>query len=163
MDYLQDCASDSFWLGPPGPSHYDLGVGFKLSLLLLLVLLQSLWPLPAFSTTYLATIHIFPQHRHCEGLSQEINIPLSCLSLSVCIPQIDYLHKYTIFYHCQLFPQYTWPQLYFTTTYLGIVKNSHTKIQHPFPYLPCPCVAPPKNLIFAQLHNLWPMPTFLTT
>ena len=58
-----------------------------------------------FSTIYLATIHILPQHRHCKE------------------------HK-------------------------NLKSSFHTS--------PCLCVAPPQGT-FAQLHNLWTMPTFLTT
>ena len=86
----------------------------------------SLWPLPTFSPTNLTRLHNLPQHRHCEGLSHKFNIwypYLPCL----CVPPKLTICTVTVFYHCQLFPQYTWPQFIFYHN-IGIVKNSHIKI-----------------------------------
>ena len=97
--------------------------------------LHSLWPLPTFWTAYLAKLHILPQHRHCEGLLQEINIhfpySLVCVRVPPPPPTMDYLHKCIVFDHCQLFlqlfPQHTWPEFIFCHN-IGIVKVSHTNL-----------------------------------
>ena len=126
----------------------------------------SLWLLPTFSTTYLTRIHSLPQHRHCEGLPQKINIQylyLPCL----CVPPpkliICTMHNYIVFDHCQLFRQHTWPNFIFCHN-IGIVKVSHKKINIQYLYLLCLCVPPPTidYLHNAQLHSLWPLPNFST-
>ena len=101
---------------------------------------------------------LLPEHRHCEGLSQEINLPFSPLSLTVCTPPpppIDYMHNYEVFDHCQLFPQHTWPEFIFHHN-IGIAKVSHKKLTSHFHWLCVPpwltvCTPPPPQLTICTI------------
>ena len=62
-----------------------------------------------FTTIYLATIHILPQHRHCKELSHK-NLTSPHTSPCPCVaPPLkkEHLHNYIIFDQCQLFSQHS--------------------------------------------------------
>ena len=116
--------------------------------------LHSLWPLPTFSTAYLAKLHILPQHRHCEGLSQEINIHFSYSPcLCACTPQyspqwtictITYSLTIANFFYNFFHNIGTWPEFIFCHN-IGIVKVSHTNLTSDIHIPRAVCVYPPQK------------------